>query len=488
MTISYTGQQFHAAHNVWTSPSGLVMHTGAAVTGVPLPDLERKPWHGGPAYFSYFTNPGPLASPSVYPVFEFYGSFSNNSDATAEKSYGVQGSIRVTQPTDMQIYRDTGLYAFPFPGEYTGTPDSSPGGETVGWFVNDEPDLGYGPGWSNTTVPPEGFYQNQQVAAQFPADNNAAYTNYSVAGILFFESQSDAAVFVNGGDNLTLSPTPPDNWRQTIVSADLYFYAGTANDNNMQTYAGLAPDQCARSYNYGWVIDKIRALQSVGGYNTGPKPVWSILETGHPYTDGTFILPAQFNGACWASVIHDAAGITLFYQNFINGNTDPAWSAGTQYHLYDNVWYAAGSANYCACYGTPTLGVPPPSDPAWQLSVTNFVGVRANLGATGMAAQIPATIAQIQSLATVINTQTLLWSFHPDLDTCLKAPGDGFAYIFAMQGLLHDSGTYTLTLPPGVTGTTVTVIDESRTLSVSGGQFTDSFAAEYTVHLYKVAI
>ena len=216
-------------------------------------------------------------------------------------------------------------------------------------------------------------------------------------------------------------------------------------------------------------------------------------------------MPAQFNGAVWNSIIHGASGQVIFYHCFVGLNGDPLWDAVTQYNLYDNVWYEPGGdfslgVNYCACYGTPALGVLPPDDPAWQISFSNFQGLRAGIWATGMPAQVPATIAAVQALAPVINTQTLEWVFHPSLETALKVPGDGFAYIFAMQNILCTSGTYTLTLPAGITGTTVTVLNESRTIPVISGAFTDSFSptvtapvppaggAEYAVHIYKIAI
>jgi hypothetical protein len=39
--------------------------------------------------------------------------------------------------------------------------------------------------------------------------------------------------------------------------------------------------------------------------------------------------------------------------------------------------------------------------------------------------------------------------------------------------------------PAGVTGQTVTVLGENRTLTLSGGSFSDNFGG-YDVHLYKI--
>jgi hypothetical protein len=490
MTITLSGRPLKAAHNVWNCPDGTVIQSGTLQADLlPLPALARQPWHGGPVYFAGFPNPGLLADTSVFPCFEFYGDFTDDSDAEAELAYGVQGSIRVTEPTNLQILRDTGWAAMIQPGEFTGTA----GSETLGYVLNDEPDLDYGPGWSATAGPgggPQGYLWQQRIAALIPdAGIYPWFGSYSVTGCLLFESPADAAVFINAGDNLELSPTPPDSWPQAIITADAYWYAGLqAYAFDATTFMARSPSHVARAQNYGWIIDQLRALQFTGDYNTGAKPIWSVVEASHPYVDGTYILAPQFDGACWNAIIHGAAGIEIFYHCFNNGSGDPAWSAETQYALGDNVVY--GESNYTAVYGTPVLGTVPPDDDSWQLCIENFTGLRvgAEYFATNVLTQIPATISQIQSLATVINTQTLIWEFSPDLETMLKVPGDGYAYIFAMQILYRTSGTYTLTLPSGIDGTTATVLDESRTIGISDGAFSDTFDYEYTKHIYKIAL
>ena len=64
---------------------------------------------------------------------------------------------------------------------------------------------------------------------------------------------------------------------------------------------------------------------------------------------------------------------------------------------------------------------------------------------------------------------------------------NGSVYIFAGIGLKQTTGNKTFTLPSGVTGTTATVVAESRTIPITGGAFTDNFAAEYTHHVYQIA-
>ena len=59
-----------------------------------------------------------------------------------------------------------------------------------------------------------------------------------------------------------------------------------------------------------------------------------------------------------------------------------------------------------------------------------------------------------------------------------------YQYVFA-QAIRPGATTGTLTIPAWA-GLTVTVVDESRSETVSGGGvLTDSFAADYQYHLYR---
>jgi hypothetical protein len=49
------------------------------------------------------------------------------------------------------------------------------------------------------------------------------------------------------------------------------------------------------------------------------------------------------------------------------------------------------------------------------------------------------------------------------------------------------TGSRTFTLPAGLTGN-VEVVGEGRTIAVADGSFTDSFASEFTHHIYRIAL
>ena len=57
-------------------------------------------------------------------------------------------------------------------------------------------------------------------------------------------------------------------------------------------------------------------------------------------------------------------------------------------------------------------------------------------------------------------------------------------YLFT--GSDGSTGTRTITLPASSTATTVTVLDENRTLPVTNHQFTDTYATPNTTHHYKI--
>ncbi|MGN6326467.1 CAP domain-containing protein [Pseudolysinimonas sp.] len=177
---------------------------------------------------------------------------------------------------------------------------------------------------------------------------------------------------------------------------------------------------------YGWLQDRMETYSS--------KPNWVIVETAKPYLDdpsARTIQPDQIEGAVWNAIIHGATGITYFQHN----------------------------NNGCGNYSIVECGA----------TLQN---------------KIKAIDSQVKSLAPVINTQSYVWNFGSGLDTSLKIVG-GYAYIFAMTD--GSTGTKTFTLPAGLSGS-VQVVDENRTVTANNGVFGDAFAAEYSHHIYKVAL
>jgi hypothetical protein len=241
------------------------------------------------------------------------------------------------------------------------------------------------------------------------------------------------ANFGNGVLGSYWSPTTMDDHLalMDVSSVDKYAYTSPAARSVMigspEWPAGKNP---ATASAYGWLQDRMETFMSPAA----SKPNWIFVETAKPYlseSGATTITGDQIEGAVWNGIIHGAAGIAYFQHN----------------------------NNGCGNYSL----------------VDCSAALRTRVGAID---------AQVKSLATVINTQSYVWSFGPQLETSLKTK-DGSAYVFAMTD--GSTGTRTFRLPAGVTGN-VEVVGEGRSISVVGGKFTDSFASEFTHHTYRIAL
>jgi hypothetical protein len=181
---------------------------------------------------------------------------------------------------------------------------------------------------------------------------------------------------------------------------------------------------------YGWLQDRMETFSSPAG----SKPNWIFVETAMPYLTergAKAITNEQIGGAVWNGIIHGAAGISYFQHN------------------------NSGCGNY------------------------SLIECGASLRTA-----VKDINAEVKSLAPVINTQSYVWNFGPQLETALKTQG-GYAYVFAMTD--GSTGDRTLTLPAGLGGS-VEVVGEGRTIPVANGSFTDSFPSEATHHVYRIAL
>jgi hypothetical protein len=312
------------------------------------------------------------------------------------------------------------------------------GAETVGWGIADEADMIYGPGnaaWSGvqqskSCVPVSaacGYTVMQTLASAFPQDGRPFYANYG-KGILFWQTDPQATQFVNS--------------HTQFLSADVYWYSD--NDACVPSQGGhllrggwdhtLSPTECHRASNYGATIDRLSKLDATDGKL---QPIFSFIEVGHPGggTSATKIDGPELQGAVMSSLIHGAAGIIYFNHNFggpcISGHV-----------LRDK------------CGAEIRPGV---------MKINSV----------------------IKDLAPVLNTQSFVWIANAKLDTMLKRDGEGHYYLFAQQNA-DSSDSYTLALPE-TSAKSAEVLYENRSVSVVNGKIKDSFAAEYSWHIYKFA-
>jgi hypothetical protein len=403
-----------------------IIVSSVAISGsspTPPAGVTLRDVDGGLGYYGKFANSLP-ADPTFFPIAVWYESVLSSSDTTLDKGAGLNTYVQLVDASQTAgLIRQAGMHAFPSDQQ------AGEGAETVGYITSDEVDMS-GTGWWGAPTAAQ-FTTLQQDCAALPADGRARITNFG-KGIVFCTAAKEA------------DATRMLTQYQDIVSADCYWF--TDNDVYYYTQGGwffgytgsttagnLTTAQTRRASNYGAVVRKLRRLLS----NT--KPVWGFTELGAPFTyntDATAIQPAQIVGATWSQIIAGARGIIYFNHSF--GGTHQ-----TQHLLRTLPYYQ------------------PIRDTVTALN------------------------ARITRLAPVLNSQDAvgLATSTGSVDILAKWNA-GAPYVFAHERE-NQSETVTFTLAGGV-GTSVTVVDENRTIPVVKGQFSDSFADGNTVHIYQI--
>ena len=243
------------------------------------------------------------------------------------------------------------------------------------------------------------------------------------------------ANFGNGVLRTHWAPTTMDDHVQLVDSSSVDKYGYTSPHvqwllpQSPRWPSGAAP---ASSGTYGWLAQQMASFQDPAVL----RPHGTFVETAKPYlteSGATTIGLNQIEGAVWGAIRNEARSISYFQHN------------------------NDGCGNYSLVDCSQAL-----KD------------------------RVTSVNAKVRSLAPVLNTQSYRHDFRAGVETMLKAHG-GSLYVFAGIGLNQAPGTKTFTLPAGVAGT-VEVVGENRTLPINGGTFTDTFAAEFSNHVYRVRI
>jgi hypothetical protein len=210
---------------------------------------------------------------------------------------------------------------------------------------------------------------------------------------------------------------------QDITSTDLYWHTDP-NETNFP--------QSQNSWGYGWTMDRQRMFDASDGVR---KPQWGFVEVTNAMGLGA-ITPAEIRGAVWHTLIKGARGIIYFQHDF---------SAPCDSH---HALRETGSA----CYG----------------AVINMV---------------TSVNAQIKNLARVLNSPFVNGgrTVTGPVEHMLKWNGANL-YMFAAG---RNSGSMTFSMPC-IGNATATVVNESRTIPVANGAFTDTFADGNAVHIYRI--
>ena len=264
------------------------------------------------------------------------------------------------------------------------------------------------------------------------------WTNYG-KGVQIWETPSQAATFVN-------------SFQQT-VSVDFYWMT----DSDINSPWGVSPwNQCAQFYklstdcttdqaqrgsNYGSAIDHDRSFESPVGW----EPIWTFVEDGCPWSSGdACITPAQMQWSVWSSIIHGARGVIYFNHSF----TGPC----------------TGDNNIeSPCYAAITVQMK-----ATDATIASLAPVLNDYTALGYVTATPtaSTFAGIETLTKYHAGQFTIFADTRDSGSAKNIPAT-----FKLNDKLAKS---------------VTVVGENRTIQVTGGTFTDTFATGSTVHIYQV--
>jgi hypothetical protein len=315
--------------------------------------------------------------------------------------------------------------------------------------------------------------------------------------------------FINGGggtDGIQVgapSPATPTSVLQQLVSTpstktrhidlvgiDLYWFAGSRDPNwtpymptvGQQIYglgSTMTTDQSERGSNYGDMVDALRAYQAAHY----PAPLGIYIESGDPFwgagsVDADVITPPEFNWASWSQIIHGAR-ILYIFDHFGppgGGGTTDDNLTDTRNTFFQTIQSGQSVSMYTQATATGTLikNTAPVINAPFALSY-------ASVSPAGYA--FPTATLSLSGGFEVMSKYYTGGSFTNSSGTF----PNGF-YVFA-DGRYGEAATFpktaTFTLAD-TSATSATVVGESRSVSITSGVFTDSFATPQTVHIYQI--
>ena len=278
-------------------------------------------------------------------------------------------------------------------------------------------------------------------------------------------------------------------------SVDIYWFA-TANDPAFgQPFASgvlsipmtgspsftATRDQMARGSHYGNMIDTYRSFANgtnsgrgdqASGLSGAPSriPLWGYPEnaTGLWTSNPSTITPPEMNWAVWSSIIHGCRGISYFtYSSTSHGDGFGTTIQGGQ---SISIYNQAKATNLLIRQLAPVINSP---------FAKGFLSAVSPHGYIFPVYEQDWLNGGIEACAH--------WYQGGNITNAGLGLVNGF-YIFATTrygeaASFPVTATFTINDP---SATSVNVVGESRSISISGGQFTDSFASAAAVHIYQV--
>jgi hypothetical protein len=393
-------------------------------TSVASSDVVRlRNVDGGPEYYSRFSNSLP-SDPNYFPLGVWFESVLSQADVDLDKDAGLNLYVVLTTTSNLSLVQSNGMRAILQQSEWRTNQAAINNPAVAGWQLHDEIDMQQ----ANAAGAVAARNQLNNILASLPADGRLRYNNYG-KGIMFWNSDSDAQQYVNNFQDVT----SVDEYWFTDPDVSIASQGGHLLNNNV----ALTPTQTRRAANYGYTVDRIRTLDAMDG---GRRPIWNFVEVGWPVTKtasqgGRTILPAEVRAAVWHSIIAGARGIIYFNHSFGGPNQ-------SQHCLreppYAAVRVAVKSTNQLVTQLAPVLNAP---------SADGFV------------------------------------SAGPSVRTMAKFHHNKY-YVFA--GSKENVASTPTILLSGVDRGVATVVGENRTIPISYGRFSDSFADGNAIHIYRI--
>ena len=469
-------------------------------SGVSLAPIDGEMLVGRTNTLSYFKrNFGNVASTWLDGKF-LNGGWEEQPQSVTEVQYAVAigetqyihiaGYPGNTGVVDYDIIRNAGMHVI------APNADTNTGSETVAWIGGDEPDLNLGPGDSPSTTTINCTTGEQTVrcpsgkcgytAVQFwhegaahgssgnicyPIDGRVVFTGDG-KGVLQFQSTlndgATAAPFLRWSDIYEADVywfTDRNNWTGGFWGACQAFWQNpSAPPCNNARGPGLSKAQAQLAANYETNVTKLRNIQQKN--NLPSKPILAAIETGCPFPNGLCVSSAQFTAAAWHAIIAGARGILWFQHNF----SGPCIDFRT---------FIDGSNPRSPKYDCQIV----PGETLHNL-------VQAVTAFNCVTSATPANSCITTNLNSVLMSPVALEyvTAEGSVSMMTKYYNNRF-YIFAGSGQpgtpppANQDVTFTLAGSPN---TTVTVVNEDRSINVVNGNFTDTFVDANAVHIYQV--
>jgi hypothetical protein len=417
--------------------------SGGTGSGLPAGVTLQDP-DGGLHYFARWSNSFP-DDPGFFPIAVF-GEYDLNGTAgiggtkvDGWKAAGINTIVNLYNgaldgsPTDISIVKSKGMYALvhPYQNTITSSFSTTYSSAAAGWLYQDEIDGSAD--CSNLTTD----YQFLMTSACTIGTNGKINPDILLNLNNNIRAKDNTRPIYQGYTNaFALDWFPGGPVATLAAAADLIGYDVYPLVDRRSNYNGKV------DVGHPWgAYQTVTIARANAGY---AKPIWPDVENSATDTDSgmntTRYQPtgADIQALAWNYIIGGARGITYFNHCF------------------------------CSVLGGAMSGDDDLNNPALASQRTAIIAVNARL----------------KALAPVINDRFALgYETHTgQINTMVKYSGGNF-YIFAAP---KASGSQTVTFTVK-TGTTVTVVDENRTLAINGAQFTDSFANENTIHIYKIS-